>query len=414
VNFEFFIVKKSIGKRSGKTSGKNSLVGISVAAIALSLAVMILSVSILTGFKQEIKDKLTGFGGHIQVSRLDANNSWESEPISSDQPFLEEIKIIPGVSGLYPFITKPAIVQSGNELQGIILKGVDSSFSWDFFEGNLVSGTIPTLSDSVPASVLISESLAKLLQLSPGRKLTTYFIQDPPRMPRPFVISGIFNTGLDEYDKLFVYCPMNSVREACGWSEDQVSGFAINLRKTRNIDEVADEVRNMSASALMESGELLQVRTVRELAPGFFDFLSLTDTNVWVILTLMILIAGFNMISGLLIIILDRTRMIGILKALGSSNRSVTRIFLYQGLIIIGKGLVLGNLIGLSLAVLQDYFHLIPLDPKDYFVDSVPILVSLTSLILLNIGTLALTLLMMLIPAGILTRISPDKTIKFD
>ncbi len=414
MNFEFFIVKKSIGKRSGKTSGNNSLVGISVAAIALSLAVMILSVSILTGFKQEIKDKLTGFGGHIQISRLDANNSWESEPISAVQPFLDEIQKMTGVSGLYPFITKPAIVQSGKELQGIVLKGVDSTFSWDFFADNMVSGTIPSLSDTTPASVLISESLAKLLKLSVGKKLTTYFIQDPPRMPRPFVIAGIFNTGLEEYDKLFVYCPINSVREACGWSSDQVSGFALNLRQTRDMDKVADEVRTLSSSTVMESGQLLEVRTVRELAPGFFDFLSLTDTNVWVILTLMILIAGFNMISGLLIIILDRTRMIGILKALGSSNRSVTRIFLYQGLFIIGKGLILGNLIGLSLALLQDYFHVIPLDPKDYFVDSVPILISPIFLILLNIGTLALTLLMMLIPAGILTRISPDKTIKFD
>jgi len=414
VNFEFFIVKKSIAGRSGKKSGNNSLVAISVAAIALSMAVMILSVAILSGFKKEIMEKLTGFGGHIQISRLDANNSYESGPIRNNMSFLGTVANLPGVTGIYPFITKPAIIQSGNELQGIVLKGIDSTFSWDFFKSNLVSGTLPDVTDPSSNEAIISESLSKLLKVPAGQKLTVYFIQEPPRMPRKILVTGTYRTGLDEYDKLFVYCGIEALREITGWDPGLVSGFGINLKNADQMDQMSDRIRLLSTESLNDFGELVEVQTLKELAPGFFDFLSLTDTNVWIILTLMGLIAGFNMISGLLIIILDRTRMIGTLKALGSSNRSITRIFLYQGLYIIGKGLILGNLIGLAMAILQDKLQLIPLNPQNYFVNAVPIHLNLLHLIMLNIGTIAVTLLMMLVPSGILSRISPDKTIKFD
>jgi lipoprotein-releasing system permease protein len=414
VNFEFFIVKKSIAGRSGQKSGNNSLVTISMVAIALSVAVMILSVTILSGFKKEIKEKLTGFGGHIQISRLDANNSYESEPIPGDMPFLQDVRRLQGVTGLYPFITKPAIIQAGTELQGIVLKGIDSSFSWKFFENNLVSGKLPDVADFSSNEVMISESLSRLLKVTAGQKLTVYFIQDPPRLPRKLLVTGTYRTGLEEYDKLFVYCGIEALREVTGWDPGMVSGFGINLSNSDRMDALSDQVRLLSAESVRDSGELLEVQTLKELAPGFFDFLSLTDTNVWIILTLMGLIAGFNMISGLLIIILDRTRMIGILKALGTANRSITRIFLYQGLYIIGKGLILGNIIGLTLAIIQDRLQVIPLNPENYFVNAVPIHLNIIHLILLNAGTVAVTLVMMLVPAGILTRISPDKTIKFD
>lgn len=414
MNFEFFIVKKSIAGRSPKKSGSNSLVAISVAAIALSMTVMILSVAILSGFKKEIKDKLTGFGGHIQISRLDANNSYESGPIRSDLPFLQEIKDLPEVTGIYPFITKPSIIQAGSELQGIVLKGIDSTFSWKFFQNNMVSGRLPDVSDPASNEVLISETLSRLLKVPAGGKLTLYFIQEPPRMPRRVLVTGTYRTGLEEYDKLFVYCGLDALSEITGWGKGLVSGFGINLKSADQMDRMADQVRLLSMGSVKDSGELLEVQTLRELAPGFFDFLSLTDTNVWIILTLMGLIAGFNMISGLLIIILDRTRMIGTLKALGSSNRSITKIFLYQGLYIIGKGLVLGNIIGIAMAVLQDKFQIIPLNPENYFVNAVPIHLNIIHLLFLNLGTIAVTLLMMLVPARILTRISPDKTIKFD
>ena len=413
MNFELFIVKKIIRSRPGKKSGANALVNVSVIAISLSMAVMILSVAILTGFKKEIKDKLTGFGSHIQISSLTANNSWEAGPISADQPFLAQLNLDKDISGVYPFATKPGIVQSGKELQGIILKGVESGYNWDFFARNLTAGRIPDFSNPDSLEVLISKSLALLLKVEPGMKLPTYFIQDPPRM-RPFKVCGIYQTGLEEYDKVFVYCNLALIREINNWNSGEISGFEIRLHDAGKMEEVADRIREPVDQASIESGNILQIKTLRDQAPGFFDFLSLTDTNVWVILTLMILIAGFNMISGLLIIILDRTKMIGTLKALGTNNQSMSKIFLYQAVYIIGKGLLLGNLIGLTLAVIQDRFNLIPLDPQSYFVDSVPIYLNPVHLLMLNSGTLILTLVMMLIPSALLTRISPGNTIKFD
>jgi lipoprotein-releasing system permease protein len=413
VNFEIFIVKKIIRSRPGKKSGANALVNVSVIAISLSMAVMILSVAILTGFKKEIKDKLTGFGSHIQISSLTANNSWEAGPISTDQPFLMQLKQDPDISGIYPFATKPGIVQSGKELQGIILKGVEPGYNWDFFTRNLIAGTIPDLRNPDSLEVLISKSLARLLRVEPGMKLPTYFIQDPPRM-RPFKVCGIYETGLEEYDKIFVYCHLAQIREINNWQSSEISGFEIRLINPAKMEQVAARIRESVDEASIQSGNILQIKTLRDLAPGFFDFLSLTDTNVWVILTLMILIAGFNMISGLLIIILDRTKMIGTLKALGTNNRSMARIFLYQAGYIIGKGLILGNLIGLTLAIIQDRYRLLPLNPESYFVDSVPIHINPAHLFMLNAGTLALTLVMMLIPSTLLSRISPGKTIKFD
>ena len=413
MNFELFIVKKIIRSRSGKKSGANALVNVSVIAISLSMAVMILSVAILTGFKKEIKDKLTGFGSHIQISSLTANNSWEAGPISINQPFLEQLKRDPDISGIYPFATKPGIVQSGKELQGIILKGVEPGYDWGFFSRNLSAGRIPDLNIPDSLEVLVSKSLARLLRIEPGMKLPTYFIQDPPRM-RPFKVCGIYETGLEEYDKVFVYCNLSQIRDINGWQSGEISGFEVRLFNPAKMEQAAARIREVVDELSIQSGNILQIKTLRDLAPGFFDFLSLTDTNVWVILTLMILIAGFNMISGLLIIILDRTKIIGTLKALGTNNRSMARIFLYQAGYIIGKGLLLGNLIGLTLAIIQDRFRLIPLNPQSYFVDSVPIHINPAHLFLLNTGTLVLTLVMMLIPSTLLTRISPGKTLKFD
>jgi lipoprotein-releasing system permease protein len=413
VNFELFIVKRIIRGRSGKKSGANTLVNVSVIAISLSMAIMILSVAILTGFKKEIKDKLTGFGSHIQISSLTANNSWETDPISANQPFLDQLKLNPEIFGVFPFATKPGIVQSGKELQGIILKGVEPGYDWDFFSRNLVAGKIPDLNNPDSLEVLVSKTLARLLRIEPGMKLPTYFIQDPPRM-RPFKVCGIYETGLEEYDKVFVYCHLQQIRDINDWQAEDINGFEIRLHNPDNMEMVAAQIRESVDTSILDEGTILQVKTLRDLSPGFFDFLSLTDTNVWVILTLMILIAGFNMISGLLIIILDRTRMIGTLKALGTDNQSMSKIFLYQAGYIIGKGLLLGNLIGLSLAMLQDHFEIISLNPQSYFVDSVPIHISLFHLLLLNAGTLILTLLMMLIPSTLLTRLNPGKTIKFD
>lgn len=388
--------------------------GTAVVAIALGLSVMIISVATLTGFKQEITDKLVGFSSHLQIVNLDQNSSFEKQPINREQDFLPELLGMNGIKHIHPFAIKPGIIKSGMDIQGIYLKGIDSSYSWQFFNQNLTEGEILNLdSDSVQNGVIIGKSLALLLKLKPGDKITAYFIQEPIRI-RPFVISGIYDTGLEEYDRLYVFCDLRQIQSINGWDNNEISGYEVFLEDYRRLDIMSERIRDLTYQNLIDGKQPLEVETIKEISAGFFDFLRLTDTNVWVILSLMVLVAGFNMISGLLIIILERTRMIGTLKALGAKDISLRKIFMYQASYIIGKGLIWGNILGLAICIIQDKLRLIPLDPVSYFVDAVPININIFHIILLNAGTLLITILMLLIPSGIISRISPDKTIKFD
>lgn len=414
MNFEFFIAKRIISRQPGKKRKKNALVGTAVTAIALGLSVMIIAVAILTGFKKEITDKLVGFSSHIQIVNLDQNSSFETEAINSDQDFLPELNKIPGISLLNPFITKPGIIKSGIEIQGIYLKGLDSTYSWDFFEEYLVEGKLPDYSSGKSQNgIFIGQALASLLKLKTGDKIIAYFVQDPFKM-RPFIIRGIYETGLEENDRLFVFCDLRQLQSINDWAPNEISGYEIYLDDFKNLESISTNINDLVYKNLVDGKQPLKVETIKEISSGFFDFLKLNDTNVWVILGLMVLVAGFNMISGLLIIILERTRMIGTLKSMGAKNRSLRKIFLYQAAFIIGKGLVWGNILGIGICLLQKKLSLIPLDPTSYFVDSVPININLISILLLNAGTLLITILMLLVPSGIISKISPDKTIKFD
>jgi len=390
------------------------LIGTAIVAIALGLSVMIISVAVLTGFKQEITDKLVGFSSHIQILNLDQSSSFETQPISRNQDFLPELRKMPGISHFHPFITKPGIIKSGMEMQGIYLKGIDSSYNWSFFEEHLTEGEIPNFSsDKAQNDIIIGQALASLLKLKTGDKIIAYFIQEPFKM-RPFVIKGIYESGLEENDLLYVFSDLRQIQSINNWSDDQISGYEIFIDDYRELGIISDQIQDLVYQNLVMGKQALDIENIEEISSGFFDFLRLTDTNVWVILSLMVLVAGFNMISGLLIIILERTRMIGTLKALGANNRSLRRVFLYQAVYIIGKGLLWGNILGLIICLVQDRFRIIPLDSASYFVDAVPININILQLVLLNLGTLIITLLMLLIPSGIISRISPDKTIKFD
>jgi len=390
------------------------LIGTAIVAIALGLSVMIISIATLTGFKQEITDKLVGFSSHIQIVNLDQNSSFETTAINREQDFLPELMAMKGISHFHPFVNKPGIIKSGMEMQGIYLKGIDSSYSWTFFEDYLKNGEIPDYStEKSNNEIIIGQSLASLLKLEAGDKITAYFIQEPFKM-RPFIIKGIYETGLEEYDRLYVYCDLRQLQSVNNWSDQEISGYEVFIRDYRKLDDIGEQIRDLTYQNLVKGSQALSVDTIEEISSGFFDFLRLTDTNVWVILSLMVMVAGFNMISGLLIIILERTSFIGTLKALGANNRSLRKVFLYQATYIIGKGLLWGNILGLLICLIQDYFRLIPLDPASYFVDAVPINISVIQIVLLNVGTLLITLLMLLIPSGIISRISPDKTIKFD
>jgi len=412
LNFEFFIAKRIISSQPGKKNKTKPLIGTAILAIALGMSVMIISVAVLTGFKKEITDKLVGFSSHIQLVSLNNNASFETDPIPrySTRHILEGID---GVAHYHAFATKPGIIKVNTDIQGVVLKGIDDDYDWTFLADFLVEGQILEYPDKAGNGVLVSSKLAALLKLELGDKMPTYFIQTPTR-GRPFEVTGIYKTGLDEFDLVFVFCDIRHIQSVNDWQTNQVTGIEVFLKNGKELESIADQIQVATNEYIVETGFGIDVQTVKEISSGFFDFLRLNDTNVWVILVLMLLVSGFNMISGLFILIINRTNMIGILKALGAANSSLRRIFLLQAAYIIGLGLIFGNCLGITLCIIQDQFSPITLDPASYFVDAVPINLKIIHLILLNVGALILTLLMLILPTGIISKMSPAKTIKFD
>ncbi len=409
-----FIAKRLIKDRNRGTAFSRPINVIAIIGIALGLAVMILAVAILTGFKQQIRDKVAGFGAHIQVVNFDANLSYETVPISSDQPFVQKIINHPGIKSVQVYATKAGIIKTNEDIQGVVLKGIDSDYDWSFFSSNLVEGDVVRVSDSARTdNVLISKKVADMLELKLGDSFSMFFVQDPPRM-RKFTITGIYETSLEEFDKTYLFCDIDHIRRLNGWEENQVSGFEIFINDFDQLDLMTDVVRDAIGYRMAEDEEKLKVTNIRNRYPAIFDWLGFQDTNVIIILILMILVAGFNMISGLLIIILEKTNMIGILKAMGSGNKLIRNIFLYQAAWLIAKGLLWGNIIGLGLAILQQKTGMFSLDPSSYYLKSVPINLNPVHIILLNAGTMLAIILMLLIPSQLIARITPVKAIRYD
>jgi lipoprotein-releasing system permease protein len=375
---------------------------------------MIISVATVTGFKNEIRRKIIGFGSHIQIINYDANNSFETEPVSRNQAFLPLLDSIPGIRHVQVFATKPGIIKSKTDIQGAIVKGVGSDFDWSFFAGNLVEGSTFQVTDTGKTDkVLISKYFSDLLKLKSGDRFAMYFINDQPR-GRSFTVSGIYQTSLMEFDKQFILADIGHLQSLNNWDSTQVSGFEILIQDYTQLDRISAEVFNIAGVTFSEDGSKLRVINVRDRYPQIFDWLGLIDKNVWVLLGLMLTVSAFNMISGLLIIILDRTTMIGILKALGMNNRGVRNIFLYQSAYIMIKGLFWGNLIGIGICLFQHYFKLLKLNPESYFLEYVPVNFNMMQLFVLNTGTLIITLTVLLLPSMVIARISPSRTIRFD
>ncbi len=414
MNIELKIAKRLVRGDERKKSISGPIVAIAIAGIAIGLAVMIMAVSIVTGFKQEIRNKVIGFGSHIQIINFDSNISYETTPIGIHQDFLPEIEKIPEVRHIQPFATKAGIISTREDIQGVILKGVDESFDWSFFEQNMQEGArIEFDGERISNEAVISRSIASLLRLGLGDNFAMYFVQDPPRARR-FTVSGIYDTGLEELDKLFVLGDLRHIQRLNDWDEDQVSGFEILLRDYDNLDRVTEEVDDIAGHVFTEDMARLRVVSIGDKYPQFFDWLGLLDMNVWVILSLMVIVAGFNMVSGLLILILERTSMIGILKALGLENSRLRKIFLYQSAFLIAKGLFWGNIAGIGIGLLQKYTGAIKLDQASYFISTVPVNLDLVHILMLNAGTMIITIAMLVIPSYITGKISPEKTIRFD
>lgn len=414
MNLELFIAKRIHFSKEGDRQVTPPVVRIAIIGIALGLAVMILSVAIVVGFKKEIRNKVIGFGSHIQITNFDNNTSYESKPIAVSDSLLNHLQTFPGIRHVESFATKPGILKTDSDFQGIVLKGVGADYDWTFFERNLKAGSLPVFNpDKASTHVIISRYLADLLGLQVADSFLTYFVQENVRA-RKFHITGIYETGFVDYDKLFVVADIRQIRRLNGWADDEVSGLELQVDKYDNLDRTAEELYFDLADKADRSGNTYYTRSVKEMNPMIFDWLDVQDINVVVILVLILAVAGFTMISGLLIIILERTNMIGVLKAMGQSNASIRKVFLYISLFLIGKGMLWGNVIGIVLCLIQSYFQVITLDPSIYYLNAVPIDLSIGSLLLLNAGTLAAAMLMMLGPSSLITRIDPARNIRFE
>jgi lipoprotein-releasing system permease protein len=413
LNIEYFIAKRlSLGKEA-KRYVSRSIVRFATVSIALGLAVMIITVSVVTGFKNKITHKVFGFGSHIQIVNFDSNTSYETIPIARNPKMVKEIEKIPDVEHVQVFAIKPGIIKKETEIQGVIFKGVDKDFDWSFFKDNLISGDIFTIKDSISNNIIISKYIASLLKIKTGDNIAMYFVQDPPRVRR-FRISGIYETGLEEFDKLFVIGDFKHVVKLNGWKPDEITGYEIAIRNFRDIDQINRRIKSMVGLKLNPDGSGLKVTDIKEKYTQIFDWLNLQNLNVIIILALMILVAGFNMVSGLIILILERTHMIGLLKSLGAGNILISKIFLFQSSFLILKGLFWGNILGITICFIQYHFQIIHLDQSSYFLSSVPINLNFFHILLLNIGTAILTLGILIIPSLIISRISPESTLRFN
>ncbi|MDD2415159.1 MAG: ABC transporter permease [Parabacteroides sp.] len=414
MNLELFIAKKIHFSKEGDKQVTPPAVRIAMIGIALGLAVMILSVAIVIGFKKEVRNKVIGFGSHIQITNLDSNISYETSPIAVNDTLLADLSKTAGISHVERFATKPGLLKTDSAFQGIVLKGIGEEYDWTFFRKNLRAGKVFTVTpDKRGTDVIISKYLADRLHLKVGDGFLTYFVQENVRA-RKFTISGIYETGFLDYDKLFVLTDIKQVQRLSNWEDDQVSGLELQVNDYANLDSISEQLYFTYSEKLDRNGNTYYVRSIKDLNPMIFNWLDVLDINVVIILVLMMAVAGFTMISGLLIIILERTNMIGILKALGHDNQGIRKIFLYISFFLIGKGMVWGNVIGIGLCLIQAKFQPISLDPSIYYLDAVPVDLNILTWVLINIGTLAAAMIMMLGPSYLITKIDPAKSIRFE
>lgn len=414
LNLELFIARKVYFGESTKQKVSSPAIKIAVAGIAIGLAAMVLSVCIVVGFKKEIRDKVIGFGSHIQITSFTNNAAYETKPIRLTDSLLSVLKSNPDIKHIEFYATKPGIIKTETDFQGVVLKGVGEDYDWSFFKENMVEGTVLRPADSVNSNqAIISKYIADRLHLKLGDSFFSYFIQDPPKV-RKFTIAGIYSTNFEDYDKIFVIVGLNTIQRLNSWDNDQVSGLELRVKDYNRLQSIRDDLFFEMAGSHDGDGNALFTRSIEEINPMIFSWLSLLDMNVWVIIILMLAVSGFTMISGLLIIILERANMIGILKALGCRNANIRKIFLYISSFLIIKGMILGNVIALAICLLQKAFGIIKLDPATYYVTEMPVYLNPVYIILINIGALAISLAMMIGPSYLIARISPAKSIKFE
>jgi lipoprotein-releasing system permease protein len=416
LNTELFIAKRVFSEKQKSKGIASKIVSIAVASISIGIVVMIVSVSVLLGFKHQIREKVIGFGSHYQIVNYDTNFSYETKPIRIDSQLIAQYKNLDQVRHLQFFATKPGIIKTDEAIHGIVLKGAGANYDWNFFKNNIIDGEVPSFQTiKTNNQVLISEEVAQLLKLKTGDYLYCYFFNQGDSSPRNrrFVISGIYKTNFTEFDQLFVIADLRHVQQLNGWHSTEITGYELMIHDFEKLEQVFDNLQSITLNNASEKS-MLRVFSIDRKYPTLFDWLEILDMNVWLLIILMIAVAGINMISGLIIIIIERSRMIGILKALGYPNFSVRKVFIYLTAFLSGKGLFWGNILGIGLCIIQYYTGIIKLDASSYYLETVPIVFNFTYIVLLNIGTLIAIVCMIILPSMFISRISPVEAISFE
>jgi lipoprotein-releasing system permease protein len=412
MNFEYFIARRIAAHKDYKSSISAPIIKIAILAISLGMITMLISVATSVGLQKKIKEKVSAFNGDLIITNFDTNNSDDSQvPISMQQDFYPNVTISDNISHIQITASKGAVIRTQTDFEGVIVKGVGPDYNWSYFEDFLTKGVLPTYTTpQMSNQVLISEYLAKRLGLKVGDKALAYFFNKnsstPPRT-RAFTISGLYNSGFQEFDAQFIIGDIRHIQRLNKWEQNQIGAFELFVKDFDFIEQTNNEIYDAI-------GSMLDTQTIRNRFYAIFEWLDLFDFNVILIIVMMIIVAGFNMITALLVLILERTKMIGILKALGSDNWSVRKIFIYNAMYLVSVGLFWGNIIGIGLLLLQQHFDLFALDPDTYYVSQVPVYLHWSYIVALNFGTLILCFLILLIPSYIISKISPVKAIRFE
>lgn len=417
MNLEYFIAKRLITAKNHKNSISGPIIKIAVSAIAIGIIMMLVAVATGVGLKKEIRNKISAFNGHIIVSNYDSNQSEETLlPISTKQDFYPKFTTLTEVTHIQAIATKTGIIRTENTFEGTILKGVGKDYDWKSIKGYLLEGNLPKVNANLNNEIIISKFLANRLHLKLGDKFVTFFLKnDVNKYPnkRNFVIVGIFDSGFQEFDANFIIGDIRHIQRMNRWEKDEVGAFEVFVNDFDKIEELGNKVYKATFNK-QDQAKPFDSKTIVEKYYFIFEWLKMFDINIQIILIVMIFVATINMVVALLVLILERTQMIGILKALGADNWSIRKIFLYNALYLIGKGLFWGNLIGIGILLLQKHFGIIKLNPESYYVNEAPVYIGIENILLLNLLTVVICFLILLIPSYIITKISPIKAIRYN
>ena len=415
MNLPLYIAKRIYSDQGDKRKVSRPAIRIATIGVAIGLAVMIVTVSVVLGFKHTIRDKVVGFGSHIQVHNIMNYNGSDPHPICANDSLMKAIEMIDGVAHAERFSTTQGILKTDDDFLGVAFKGIAAEYDTTFLHKHLVEGSIPEFSDSVSHyKLLISKMIADKMRLKAGDRVYGYFIDGEDVRTRKFTVSGIYQTNMTRFDETLCFTDLYTASKLNGWTDNQATGIEVIVKDFDRLVETADQFIDNVNRTSDEQGNALTTDTIYELYPQVFSWLELLDINVWIILTLMVCVAGFTMISGLLIIILERTQMIGILKALGARNKTVRHTFLWFSVFIISQGLLFGNIVGIGLVLLQQYTGIITLDPQTYYVSEAPMELNIPLIVMINLATLLICVFVLIAPSFLISHIHPAKSMRYE